>query len=164
MQQVLHKDKHYNLEDIGTETSQRRMDFSALEKYYELSIYLKATLFILVEQGKATIEINFKPFEVKKNQILLLSAGHFFKIINMEGGITIQSMYVTEEYIKEMYSSDMIYKKAKYGAKMFKQPILNLTIEESNLLKKRMEFVGKAVGNSKHLFHKEMILIFFSWI
>lgn len=158
MDQFKFAEKHYNLEDIGTETSQRRMDFSALEKYRELSLYLKATLFILVEQGNATIEINFKTFEVKQQQILLLAAGHFFKIKSLDEHITIQSMYVTEEYIKEMYSSDMIYKKAKYGAKMFKQPILNLASEESVLLKKRMEFVGEAVRNSDHLFHQEMIL------
>lgn len=151
-------EKHYDIDRFEKNASQRTVDFSELEKFKETNIYLKTTMFILVTNGSGSIEINFKHYEIEKDQILLLAAGHFFKIKSVSEDIITKTLYISEEYIREMYSSDMIYKRAKYGVKMYNTPLLKLLPKEAGLLKNRMEFVGEVSNDTGHLFYKEMIL------
>ncbi|HYK76810.1 MAG TPA: helix-turn-helix transcriptional regulator [Daejeonella sp.] len=132
--------------------------YQQLLQHLKTSIYLKSSLFILVLSGKGKIEINFKENQVGANDIILLSFGHFFKIIEMDSDFKCFTLYISKDYINEMYSADMIYKRIKYGVKMHRTPLLNLKENEAYLLTRRMLFIDEVIEEPAHLYYQEMIL------
>lgn len=129
-----------------------------LHKHLMTSVYLRSTMFILVLNGNADIEINFKKFEVSSQKIMLLSFGHFFKIERISTDFKCIVLYVSKDYIEEMYSTDMVYKRVKYGVKMHKLPLLELQAEESSLLHQRLRFIDDILLNRHHRYFKELVL------
>jgi len=129
-----------------------------LHRHLDANIYLQSSMFILVLYGTAEIEINFRKYEICRGEIILLSFGHFFKIQHFSQDFRCVVLYVGKEYIDEMFSTDMIYKRVKYGVRMYKTPLLKLSAMESDLLLQRLEFVRGIVSNEQHRYHKEMIL------
>lgn len=121
-------------------------------------IYLKSTLFILVLNGSGTFSINFKKQSFEKGNMILLSFGHFFSIDYLSEDFSCISLYIGKEYIEEMYTTDMFYKRVKYAVKMYKNPILSLTELEASLLKKRINFISEIIDIEQHHHIKEMIL------
>ena len=121
-------------------------------------IYLKSTLFILVLRGNGTFSINYKKHRYEKRNMILLSFGHFFSIDYLSEDFSCISLYIGEEYIEEMYTTDMFYKRVKYAVKMYKNPILSLTESEATLLKKRIHFIVEIIDIEQHHHIKEMIL------
>ncbi len=135
-----------------------QLDTGQLHSHYHTSIYLKSSLFILVLNGNGRIEINFKEYQVEQNDIILLSFGHFFKIKEMTDDFKCFTLYISKDYINEMYSTDMIYKRVKYGVKMHSTPLLKLNYQEAQLLEKRLLFIDDIVAAYEHRYYKEMIL------
>ncbi|WP_419870191.1 helix-turn-helix domain-containing protein [Chryseobacterium sp. CT-SW4] len=121
-------------------------------------IYLKSTLFILVLNGTGTIEINFKDYQINQGEIILLSFGHFFTIKALSEDFTGCTLYIGKDYINEMYSGDMLYKRIKYGVRMYRNPVVPLPAHDFNLLKKRIEFAEEVIDTEGHHYLKEMIL------
>ncbi len=114
------------------------------------SVHLRSSMFILVLDGSAHIEINFKKYEASSQNIILLSFGHFFKIEQLSNNFRCVVLYISKDYIDEMYSTDMVYKRVKYGVKMHKLPLLELQAEESTLLNQRLNFIDDILGNQNH--------------
>lgn len=133
-------------------------NFRGLKSYYSTDIHLHSTLFILVQNGNATLEINHKKHQIFQNDMVLLSFGHFLKITQLSRDFKCLALYITRDYVEEMYSTDMLYKRVKYGIKMYKNPVLNLNHTEFEILVKRTEFIREIIQNMKHLHRKEMTL------
>jgi len=129
-----------------------------LRTHLHTSVYLRSSMFILVLNGTAGIEINFRKYEAGKGEIVLLSFGHFFRIQLLSTDFRCTVLYVSKAYIDEMFSSDMIYKRARYGAMMHKNPVLQLGADEDRLLQQRMHFIRDVVLNQQHLYYREMTL------
>lgn len=138
----------------------RKIHFIDLDSHIGSTIYLKSTLFLLVQNGNAEIEINFKKHQVTEGQMILLSFGHFFKIIHVSTDIHATSLYVEQDFIHAMYSTDMLYKRVKYGVKMFEKPILSLPQQDFELMLQRVEMIHKENSNSEHIHHREIVLNF----
>ena len=126
--------------------------------YFDAIIYMKSSLFVLVLNGSIDLDINFKQYAVKKDAIVLLSFGHFLNIKCISNEFECIMLYVGKEYIDEMYSTNMIYKRVKYGVKMHSIPLLTLTEENALLLGKRLSFVDDTINSKNHLYYNEMIL------
>jgi len=126
--------------------------------YFNAIIYMKSSLFVLVLNGNINLDINFKEYVVKKNAIILLSFGHFLNIKYISDDFDCVMLYVGKEYINEMYSTNMIYKRVKYGVKMHSIPLLTLTEENALLLWKRLLFIDDTINSKNHLYYKDMIL------
>ena len=58
----------------------------------------------------------------------------------------------------EMDSTDMIYRRIRYGVKLYNTPMVGLNEEDSILIRDRMLAVGKVIGQPGHLYYKEVIL------
>ena len=123
-----------------------------------VDIYLKSTLFILVQEGIMELLINNQMYEAKNGEVLLLSFGHKFNIYGISTDFKCLSLYIGSEYVQEMYSTDMLYKRAKYGIKMYKEPLLSPLIEEFQLLEQRVLFAAECLGNLSHRYLEEMVL------
>ena len=57
-----------------------------------------------------------------------------------------------------MDSTDMIYRRIRYGVKLYNTPIVGLNEEDTILIRDRMLAVGKVIGQPGHLYYKEVIL------
>jgi len=122
------------------------------------SIYMKSTLFILVLNGSITFDLNFKEYVAGKDSMILLSFGHFMKIKHVGEDFECVMLYVGKNYVDQMYSSEMIYKRVKYGVRMHGIPVLLLDGGSAPLLKRRLEFLEEIIGQSNHRHYEEMIL------
>lgn len=142
---------------ILQDVSVMRLNYLLLRSHKNSNIYLKSTLFILVLNGTAEIEINFKKYEVASKDILLLSFGHFFKITKLSEDLECLSLYVSKDFVDEMYSTDMMYKRVKYGVQMYQAPVLHLRHTDFNVLKKRLFFIEDIIRTA-HRYTKEMTL------
>jgi AraC family transcriptional activator of pobA len=129
-----------------------------LKTYYETNIHLKSTLFVLVLSGKGEIEVNFRKYPITQQDILLLSFGHFFKISSLSPDFNCISLYIGNDYIDEMYSADMLYKRVKYGVKLYKMPLMHLSTSNFDLLTQRFYFIKEIIQAEGHRYKKEMIL------
>ncbi len=130
----------------------------AIQPYITSSIYVKSTLFILVHNGNASVEINFKKQEIKSRQILLLSFGHFLKVTTVSSDFKFSSLYITKQFIDEMYSTDMLYKKMQYAIRTFKNPILDLDKLAYNTIIDRFKLIESINNDFMHIHRQEMIL------
>jgi AraC family transcriptional activator of pobA len=135
-----------------------RLKAGQLRKHLYTNTYMRSTMFILVLEGSATIEINFRKDVVNRGVIILLSFGHFFKIVQLSSNFRCEVLYTSKEYIDKMYSADLLYKRVKYGVKMHQTPLLHLKQEEYVLLAGRMDFIRDIVNNDAHRYYQDMIL------
>ncbi|WP_181304985.1 helix-turn-helix transcriptional regulator [Rufibacter sp. XAAS-G3-1] len=131
---------------------------AALHQHVGTRVYLRSSMFILVLNGTAALEINFKAHDVGQNNIILLSFGHFFKILEVSPDFKGVVLYVSQEYVEAMFSSEMVYKRVKYGVKMHKTPLLQLSPQQSELLAQRIAFLQEVVTVQRHLYYQEMVL------
>jgi AraC family transcriptional regulator, transcriptional activator of pobA len=129
-----------------------------ISDFLDTSIYLKSTLFILVLNGSGRLQINFKEYELEKENMLLLSFGHFFMFTGVSTDFRCKCLYIGKEFIDEMYSTDMLYKRVKYGVRMHSIPVLRLTPDKASLLYKRMTFADEILAETTHNYYKEIIL------
>ena len=138
----------------------RVLNFNQKELRSEMGIdiYLKSTLFILVQKGSIDLLINNKLYEITSGQIILLSFGHKFKVVGISNDFECLSLYIGSEYVEEMYSTDMLYKRAKYGIKMYREPHFIPNEKAFYLLEKRVVFVENCIENVQHRYLEELVL------
>ena len=129
-----------------------------ISDFLNTTIYLKSTMFILVLSGSGRLQINFKEYELEKGNMLLLSFGHFFLFTEVSINFRCKCLYIGKEFSDEMYSTDMLYKRIKYGVRMHSLPVLYLNPEKAGLLYKRMKFTEEILAEPQHNYYKEMIL------
>lgn len=134
------------------------LNSSQMADFKDDNIYSKSLLFILVLNGNATIEINFKKYDVESKNIILLSQGHFFKAHQYSDGFKCIALYIGTNYIEEMYSAEMLYKRTKYNVKMYNLPQVYLSDEELNILRNRFDLIEGEIRNVNHPYQKDLIL------
>ncbi|MVZ66995.1 helix-turn-helix domain-containing protein [Sphingobacterium sp. DK4209] len=127
-------------------------------KLVNSNVILKSTLFILVLNGSGVIDVNFRQYELKAQDIVLLSFGHFFKIKALSEDFTALALYVSKDYVDQMFSADMMYKRVKYGVQMFSNPVINLSKPSVIRLKSRITFIKGLLNDTSHSYQNEMVL------
>lgn len=148
-----------NLDDKGSDfVSVHDLSTVHLKPFFRKDVHLLSTLFILVLSGKGEVYVNRIKQEVYRGDVVLLSFGQFFNIKELSRDFTCVSLYVSKDYVSEMFSSDMLYKRVKYGVKMFKNPVLHLATEHLSLLVERTYFLRDIALDKQHFYHKEMTL------
>ena len=147
-----------NNNGLSNRISVLHVNSDAFSVYVNTSIYMKSSLFVLVLNGSANLVINFKDYEAKKEAMVLLSFGHIIRFRQVTEDFECIMLYVSKDYADEMFWTDMIYKRVKYGVKMHNSPILSMKEESARLLEKRLTFIDEVIRPSNHIYHNEMIL------
>lgn len=129
-----------------------------IDSQFSDPMYLNAFVGILVLSGTSTIEINYKSYPIKSDTIILLSVSHLFSFKECSIDYKCKYLVVSKEFMDDMDATDMIYRRIKYGAKLYNHPILKLKYTDCTLLNERVNAIDKAIANTDHFFHKEMIL------
>jgi len=121
-------------------------------------VLLNAFTSILVLSGTATLTINYKTYRVHSHSVILLSASHLFCFDQCSDDFRCMCVYVSREFMDEMDSTDMIFKRIKYGVRTYNTPIRPLMPEQLDVLQKRLQALDETIDNKEHLYHKDMIL------
>lgn len=133
---------------------------TSTEVHSQLSspIHINATIAILVLSGTATLCVNYKDYHLTTNSIALLSSSHLLLFSQCSSDFKAQSLFVTKEFMDEMDSTDMIYKRIRYGVKLYSTPVIQLTSHQAALLSERITSTNNTIDNPDHLYYKELIL------
>lgn len=120
--------------------------------------YLNAFVAILVLSGSGEIQINYKSYRIEKEMVILLTVSHLFRFISCTSDFQSLCLLVSKDFMEEMDATDMIYKRIKYGAILYRTPIVKLNKVNTLLLKNRILSVDKAIDKRDHFYYKDMIL------
>lgn len=144
--------------DIRKKINCVQLDYEKLIFHFTSPSFINASLVLFVLSGTATVYINYKPYIVKKHSALFLSISHFFYFNKCSHDFVCSCLMVSKEFMNEMDSTDMIYRRIRYGVKLYSRPVLQLAQSNVLLLIKRISAINATLDNSEHLYQKEMIL------
>lgn len=134
------------------------VDYTEAEREFSSAIYLDAFISILVLSGTATIYINYKSYSVESNTLLVMSSSHLFHFNECSKDFNCQCLFVSKDFMQEMDSTDMIYKRIKYGVRLYNTPAIRLKPAYSQLISERMSDINKVIDYTEHFYYKERVL------
>lgn len=134
------------------------IDYNTINSHFSDPIYLNAFIAILVLSGTSLILINNRYYSIRANTIILLSASHLFNFNEYSLDFKCLCLFVSKEFMEEMDATDMIYRRIKYGAKLYNHPVLELNKFAISLLSRRIKAIDKSIEDRDHYFYKDMIL------
>lgn len=134
------------------------LDGQEITDRFSSTLFLKASIAILVLSGTSQVEINYKTYPIGVNAVILLSASHLFSFKEVSRELQCLCLFVGKSFTEEMGSTDMIYRRIKYGVRLYNAPVLRLKAEEAGLICQRMTELGRVIDNPGHLYYKELIL------
>ena len=144
--------------DIRGDINCIELDSHGVSSQFSSPIFLDASIAILVLSGTAVFRVNYKTLPIKANTMILLSASHLFYFKECSFDFTCLCQFVSKKFMDDMDSTDMIYRRIKYGVKMYNEPVMQLNNDNTALLLERLTAVNRAIDNTGHLYYKEMIL------
>ena len=132
--------------------------YDAIVAYFSSAVYFDAFVAILVLKGSGKACINYKTYPVYADALILLSSSHLFHFAGCSKDFSCLCLFASKEFSDEMDSTDMIYKRIKYGVRLYSSPVLFLSRPNAEVLHERMTAVGKAIDHPEHFYYKEVIL------
>ena len=134
------------------------LDYENINTLFQTPVFLNAAIAIFVQSGTADILINYRRHPVKVNSAILLSASHLFNFSRCSKDFNCLCLFVSKEFMNEMDVTDMIYRRIKYGVKLYNTPVMEMSTADQSLLSERIGMLSKAIDNTDHLYQKDMIL------
>ena len=92
----------------------------------------------MVLSGKGHTVINYKAYDIQADTLLLLSSAHLFHFYECSDDFQCQCLFVSKAFTDEMDSTDMIYRRTKYGVRLYNQPVVPLAHPYAVLLAERL--------------------------
>ncbi|MBQ3259705.1 MAG: helix-turn-helix transcriptional regulator [Alistipes sp.] len=120
--------------------------------------YIKATTVIFVVEGGCRVEINHHVRSLQRGDVLLLSVSHLFRVVDAIPSLRCRLLVVSEEFMSAMDARDMIYRRIKYGVRLYNEPVVRLADEQMMRILSRMDAVDAAIGDIGHRYYRELIL------
>ena len=96
------------------------------EEQFSSDIHLDAFIILLVLSGKGHTVINYKTYDIQADTLLLLSSAHLFHFGECSDDFQCQCLFVSKAFTDEMDSTDMIYRRTKYGVRLYNEPVVPL--------------------------------------
>lgn len=124
--------------------------------YEPISIGASVTLLIL--SGRAKIMVNYRVFELKANNVILLSTLHLFQFIDSSEDFKCYSLFVSKQFMDEMDPAEMISLRTKYGIRLFRNPVVCLDSTELNLLHRRILEINRVLDSLCHTYYHQLVL------
>lgn len=128
------------------------------EEQFSSDIHLDAFILLLVLSGKGLAVINYKTYNIQANTLLLLSSAHLFRLDACSDDFRCRCLFVSKDFMDEMDSTDMIYRRTKYGVRLYNEPVVSLQHPHAELLTERLVSIDRNIDRTEHFYHKEVIL------
>lgn len=120
-------------------------------------VFITSMLNILVTQGECELVVNNKLITLHSNNLAQLSPSHHFKFIRCSPNFEANILLVTRWFIEQMYNTENIYKRVKYGVRLYQHP--HFAIDENNMfyLQQQLSMIQSAISRHSHIYHNELI-------
>lgn len=128
------------------------------EEQFSVDIHLDAFIVLLVLSGSGHTTINYKRYEIREGTLLLLSAAHLFHLEGCSSDFQCRCLFVSKVFTDEMDSTEMIYRRTRYGVRLYNEPVVQLKPSHVSLLTERLASIDRSIGLTDHYYHKEVIL------
>lgn len=145
-------------EPMRTKINCLELNADAIRQQFSSPVFFKASVCLLVISGTARASINHKFHPVAANTMLVLSASHLFYFENYSSDFRCLCLLVGKDFMEEMDSTDMIYKRIRYGVKLYNTPMLAMDETDISLLSARISAIDRSIGNTAHRHYKDVIL------
>ena len=146
----------------GNRTQQtiRCMDVGSdfMHRNFSSDMYIDAVTTILVARGPLQLEINRTTVTADTGSVVVLSPAHTVRLAECSPALRCILLMVGEEFMSDTDSVDMIYKRIRYGVKLFDRPVVKLSADRMMLLCDRMRDIQRAIDNTAHLYHHDVVL------
>ena len=134
------------------------LDADALRNRFSSGIHIDAATVLLVTHGELTHEINRHTEQATFGCVIVISSSHLFRVAECSDDCRAVCLMVGEEFMYRMDSVDMIYKRIRYGVKLYARPVITLSPSETERIKNRLTELAQAIENLNHLYYKEVVL------
>lgn len=147
-----------NTEPIRRKINCLEFDANDIREHLFSPVFFNATICILVLSGTAQANINHQPHSASTNTTFVLSASHLLFFEDCSPDFRCLCLFVSKEFMKEMDSTDMIYRRIRYGVRLYNTPILAMDRADISLLSAQITAINRAIGNTSHRHYKDVIL------
>ena len=144
--------------DIRQKINCITVDCKRVVSQFSSPTYLNALSAILVLSGRGSICINYKSYQIKEDMLLLLSSSHLFYFYDCSEDFKCICLFVSKVYMDDMDTTDMIYKRIRYGVRLYNEPVVALSQANALVIFDRMKRVDKSISYTEHYYYKEVIL------
>ena len=120
-------------------------------------VFITSMLNILITKGECTITINNKTINLSANHIVQLSPSHQFSLIHCSDDFRCEILLVTRLFIEQMYNTESIYKRVKYGVRLYQHPYFEVNQTEMDILIQRLELMQSSINRTDHIYHNELM-------
>ena len=134
------------------------MDADSLRSRFSSEIYIDAATVLLLTHGGLTHEINRHAESVAAGSASVISSSHLFRVAECSDDCRAVCLMVGEDFMYRMDSVDMIYRRIRYGVKLYARPVITLTPSATGRIKNRLTELAQAIDGVNHLYYKEVVL------
>ena len=127
-------------------------------RLFSFDMYIDAVTIILVTKGSVEFEINRCRMRAHQNSAAVLSVTHLVRMTECSDDFEGICLMVGEDFMNEMDSVDMIYRRIRYGVKLYDKPLVEVSGCGSTVLSTRLRELQLAIKNCGHLYYKDVIL------
>lgn len=120
-------------------------------------VFVTSMLNILIPKGECTLTINNKNIHIPTNHIIQLSPSHQFTFIHCSDDFQCEILLVTRLFIEQMYNTESIYKRVKYGVRLYQHPYFEINNDDMVILKQRLEMMQSVINRTNHIYHNELM-------
>ena len=134
------------------------LDADSLRSCFSSEFYIDAATVLFLTHGVLTCEINRCAEQACAGCVMVISSSHLFRVAECSDDCHAMCLMVGEDFMYRMDSVDMIYKRIRYGVKLYAQPLITLSPSETERIKNRLTELAQAIENVNHLYYKEVVL------
>lgn len=134
------------------------LDEKKTNDLFSRPVFVSADISVLVLSGTANICINYRTHQIGTDSITLISNFHMFDFESCSKDFRALCLMVSKEFMDEMDSTDMIYRRIKYGVRFYNDPIQHLEPHQAAIARHRLRDIMEALDNTGHIYYDELIL------
>lgn len=120
-------------------------------------VFITSMLNLLIIKGECNMLVNHKIIVLKANYMAQLSPSHHFMLLDCSDDFECEVLLVTRLFIDQMYNTENIYKRVKYGVRLYQHPYFEVNTVEMSYLLNRLEMIKSAIGRTTHVYHNELM-------
>lgn len=121
------------------------------------SFYMNSYAYMLVQSGKARLNISGYNYDLCRNSIVALVPSHSVQFISIDKDFEAIGLILTNEFPNIAPSIEKVFKHLNRNLRLFSQPIVKLTNSEYSVLLSCLLGVQSRLDNRTHLMQKELI-------
>ena len=134
------------------------IDSTSVVKNFASPIFIDALVAMLITEGSGRISVNYNWFSLEKGDIILLCASHLHYFSHTSSDFKAKGLFVSRKFMSDTDSTDMIYKRIRYGTLLFSSPVVHMPEDEAKVIEKDFLRIEEAIKDSDHFYYIEVII------